>query len=81
MLGAAVIAPGYGGAAELIDEEDQLIDTSGSTLKSLIEKAYFDEKRLERMRKRSLERSQNYLGTHDYIEKFLEIAEEVTRKG
>lgn len=81
MLGAAVIAPGYGGAAELIDEEDQLIDTSGPTLKSLIEKAYFDEKRLERMRERSLERSQNYLGTHDYIEKFLEIAEGVMRKG
>lgn len=76
MLGAAVIAPGYGGAAELIDKEDQLADTSGSTLKALIEKTYSDEKRLEKMRGRSLERSRDYLGADEYVGAFIEIAEE-----
>jgi len=81
MLGAAVIAPGYGGAAELIDKDDQLTDTSPQALIHQIKRAYYSSALLSDMRMKSLERACGYLDVSAYVEKFNALAEQVVLQG
>jgi hypothetical protein len=81
MLGAAVIAPGYGGAAELIDKDDQLTDTSPQALIYQIKRAYYSSALLSDMRMKSLERACGYLDVSAYVEKFNALAEQVVLQG
>ena len=75
MLGAAVIAPGYGGAAELIDSADQIRDTSSDALIEAIKSAYYDDARLTDMRSRNIERACGYMDVSAYVTAYLRIAE------
>jgi glycosyltransferase involved in cell wall biosynthesis len=77
MLGAAVIAPGYGGAAELIDSADQIRDTSPEALIDQIKRTYYDDVRLADMRRESLKRASEYLDVSSYAEKVEALAEKV----
>lgn len=75
MLGAAVIAPGYGGAAELIDSADRIRDTSSDALIEAIKSAYYDDARLADMRSRNIERARGYMDVSAYVTAYLRIAE------
>lgn len=75
MLGAAVIAPGYGGAAELIDSADQIRDTSADALIEAVNSAYYDDARLADMRSRNMERARGYMDVSAYVTAYLRIAE------
>ncbi len=70
-LGAAVIAPGYGGSSELTDKEWQIKDTSVEALKIAIEHA-LDGGNLNRMRTDSLKRSGEYMDLEEYAGKMVE---------
>lgn len=74
--GAAVIAPGYGGASELIDENWQIKDTSPEALINAIRFA-LDNNHLDEMRKDSIERSKHYLSLEKYTDEILKIYEEI----
>ena len=80
MLGAAVIAPGYGGAAELIDSADQIRDTSADALIEAIKSAYYDDARLTDMRSRNLERARGYMDVSAYVTAYLRIAESAVKE-
>ena len=74
ILGAAVLAPGYGGAAELIDSADQIRNTSAEALTDAIKSAYYDDARLANMRSKSLERACGYNDVGAYESSFERIA-------
>ena len=75
-LGAAVLVPSYGGAAELTDSEFQIKDTSPEKLVNAIQKA-LEKGNLEMMRKDSAKRSKEYMLLPDFAEKMVNIYTEV----
>lgn len=78
-LGAAVLAPGYGGAAELTDSEFQIKNTSPEELVRAIKNALVEEN-LKKMREDSARRSKKYLLLPDFAEKIVEIYNEVIKE-
>lgn len=75
-LGAAVLVPNYGGAAELTDSEFQIKDTSTEELVKAIQKT-LENDNLEKMRKDSAKRSKEYMLLPDFANKMVEIYTEV----
>ena len=75
-LGAAVIAPGYGGAAELVSKEFQIRDTKPESLEIAIRHT-FERGVLEKMREDSARRSSEYLLLPEYAGKIQELYKKV----
>lgn len=78
-LGAAVIAPGYGGASELTDKEFQIKDTSPKALIEAIQKA-LSGNNIERMIEDNKKRIKNYLLLPKYGKEIVKIYEKVIDK-
>lgn len=78
-LGAAVVAPSYGGASELISEEYQIKDTTPDSLEAAIKHALEDGV-LEKMREDNARRSTEYLLLPEYAGKIQEVYQKVIEK-
>ncbi len=79
-LGAAVLAPAYGGATELTDKKYQIKDTSPEALINALHEIIDNEEVLEYMRKDSLKRTSKYKTLQEYTKEIEKIYYEVTTK-
>ena len=79
-LGAAVLAPAYGGATELTDKKYQIEDTSPEALINALREISDNEEILGYMRKDSLKRTSEYKTLQEYAKEVEKIYCEVIKR-